>query len=211
MYSLPNLPPSVAREVYARLCVLLPPPYADTPEARADRDDTAMAAVAALRPADAFEALFAAQIIGANASAMDSLRLAVQPNQEPKDVHRNRAQAATMMRTMQSGLRMLRREQAEREAVATRSQPDALQPAGNQFPTTPVPIAAASPAQTDPPDDVDPVFTTLAEADAYAATHPGRTLLIRPGVAGRPNTDTAGVRVPGTQAVPRSQNRHPSV
>jgi hypothetical protein len=210
MYTLPNLPPSVAREVYARLCALFPPPSSDTPEARADRDETAMAAVAALRPADAFEALFAAQIVGANASAMDSLRLAVQPHQEPKDVHRNRTQAATMMRNMQSGLRMLRREQAEREAAAVRSQPAATQPAINQFPTTSVPNAAAASVQPEAPDDVDPVFTSLADADAYAAIHPGRSLLIRPGAGRRHDTDSADVRVHGIQSNTRPQNQHPS-
>ena len=159
-----------------------------------------MAAVAALRPADAFEALFAAQIVGANASAMDSLRLAVQPNQEPKDVHRNRAQASTMMRNMQSGLRMLRREQAEREAAAARSQPAATQPATDQIPNAVVPGAAATldqSATSGAPDDEDPVFTNLADADAYAATHPGRALLIRPGALRRLDTGTAHVPVQG--------------
>ncbi len=206
MYTLPNLPPSVVREVYARLCALLPPPHADTPEARADRDEAAVAAVAAMRPADAFEALFAAQIVGANASAMESLRLAVQPNQEPKDVHRNRGQAATMMRNMQSGLRMLRREQSEREAAAARTQPAAAQPAANQSPAS-VPLTAAPSTQPDTMDDVDPVFTNLADADAYAATHPGRALLIRPGPGRRPDADLADGPVHGSQSRPYPQNQ----
>jgi len=51
----------VTIEVYAGLCDLLPPPRIDTPEACAARADTAMAAVAALHPADASEAVFAVQ------------------------------------------------------------------------------------------------------------------------------------------------------
>jgi hypothetical protein len=58
MHTLPNLPRSVASKVYASLCDLLPQPRIDTPEARAE---TAMAAVVALHPADASEALFAVQ------------------------------------------------------------------------------------------------------------------------------------------------------
>jgi hypothetical protein len=58
-----NLPPSVVREVYASLCAHLPP-RSDHPEVRADRDELAMAAVAALYPGDALEALLAAQING---------------------------------------------------------------------------------------------------------------------------------------------------
>ncbi len=51
MHALPNLPASIAREVFAALCASLPAPAADTPEARGGRDDAAMAAVAALHPA----------------------------------------------------------------------------------------------------------------------------------------------------------------
>ena len=61
MHSIPNLPDTLAREVYADLCAQLPPPTTDTPEARAIRDDLAMAAVAALLPENAFEAELAVQ------------------------------------------------------------------------------------------------------------------------------------------------------
>jgi hypothetical protein len=45
-----TLLPSIVREVFAKLCGTLPPPIADTPEARASRDELAMAAVAACIP-----------------------------------------------------------------------------------------------------------------------------------------------------------------
>ena len=52
-------PPSPARSS-PPLCASLPPPLTDTPEARAARDEVAMAAVAALHPTDALEAKLAA-------------------------------------------------------------------------------------------------------------------------------------------------------
>lgn len=60
MQAIPDLPATVTREVFATLRCLLPPPVTDTPEARADREETAMASVIALYPADAFEADLAA-------------------------------------------------------------------------------------------------------------------------------------------------------
>ena len=38
MHSLPNLPASIAREVFAKLCRHLPERATDTPESRAARD-----------------------------------------------------------------------------------------------------------------------------------------------------------------------------
>jgi hypothetical protein len=61
MSTLPILPPALSRQAYGELCELIPPPADDTPEARAQRLDAAMEAVAALHPADAFEAKLAAQ------------------------------------------------------------------------------------------------------------------------------------------------------
>jgi hypothetical protein len=49
----------VSREVFATLCAR--PSPVDTPDARAERDDIAMAAVGVLQPADAFEAKLAAE------------------------------------------------------------------------------------------------------------------------------------------------------
>ena len=50
MYTLLQLSPSVSCEALTTLCASLPPPIADTPEARASRDEAAMDAIAALRP-----------------------------------------------------------------------------------------------------------------------------------------------------------------
>ena len=103
MHTLPNLPATVSREIFATLCASLPAPAADTPEDRAARDETAMAAVAALHPADAFEAKLAAEIVTADAYVMDSLRLAGQYRDHLAATLRCRAQATSMMRQMRSG------------------------------------------------------------------------------------------------------------
>ena len=132
--ALPNLPAAVARQTLRTLIAALPPPpAADTAENRAARDEAAIAAVAALHPADAFEAIFAAQIVAANAQAMECLRHAVQPGLDPAAAQRFRAQAAGMMRHMQTGLRMLRRDQAAREKAEAEMHPAAMARAGYWF------------------------------------------------------------------------------
>jgi hypothetical protein len=57
-----------------------------------------MAAVIAYRPADIPEALLAAQIVAADAQAMDCLRSAVAPDADAETTRRCRGQAAAMIR-----------------------------------------------------------------------------------------------------------------
>ena len=78
MDSLPNLPAAVSRVAFATLCTSLPRLAVDTPENRAARDEAAMIAVAALHPADGFEAKLAAEIVAADAWVMDNHRLAAE-------------------------------------------------------------------------------------------------------------------------------------
>jgi len=119
--ALPNLPAPIACQIGHVLIASLPAPRGDTPECRADRDTAAIAAVAALRPANAFEALLAADIVGVSAHAMDCLRLAVQPGQAVEETLRIRARAGSLMHQMQAQLRSLQRIQAERELADARS------------------------------------------------------------------------------------------
>jgi hypothetical protein len=199
--NLPNLPPSVAREVYANLCDLLPSPRTAAQEDRDARDETAMAAVAALYPADAFEALLAAEIVGADACAKDSLRLAVQPGQSLATIFRCRAQASAMMRHAQGGYRALQRRQWVREKAEAAMHPAAMERAGWWFRDASVPApdeapepgpgeAAAQPAAPPPavpppavapPDPAlgQPGFSDLTEAEQYAVIYPARAALIR--------------------------------
>ena len=182
MHTLPHLPPSLACEVYALLYGLLPPPHAGSPESRVARADTAMAAVAALQPADAFEALFAAQIIAANAHALDCFDAAAKPGQRPEDVARSRAQAATMMRYMQNGLRMLQRDQARREKALAAMAPATTQPAAMQSASDPAPdyaVQAGTAAAAPDPDPPEPAAADLKAAEEFATTYPYRAARIR--------------------------------
>jgi hypothetical protein len=190
MYTIPNLPDTLAREVYAGLCAQLPPPAIDTPEARAIRDDLAMAAVAALLPENAFEAELAVQIVSANAHAKDCFRSIHQPGMALADQRRCRAQASTMMRDAQSGVRTLLRIQAVREKAETAMHPGAMERAGWWFRDASVPLpepapAAAEAPQPEPvaappePEQDDDAFSKVSEEEQYALIYPDRAALIR--------------------------------
>ena len=221
MQTLPNLPPSVSREVFATLCGTRPPPVTDTPETRAAREETAMAAVAALLPANAYEALLAAEIVAANYNAKDCRRLAVQPGQDPDDARRLRAQANAMMRQEQSGLRALQRTQATREKAEAERNPAAMQRAGYWFKDVSVPLPEPSPAQPEPSSSADPSaseFTDLSEAEQYAAIYPERAARIRAhgGLPprldfGAPEPDIVNALVTGTSPILQALDRRPPV
>ena len=116
--SLPNLPPAVARYTLFELTEGLPPPVTDMPEERAARDEAAIAAVADLRPENAFEARLAVRAVVADAQAIQCLRFAGQPGQPPEKAHGLRAQALAMMRASQGALRSLQGLQAARAKAA---------------------------------------------------------------------------------------------
>ena len=174
MDTIPNQSATITREIFATLRGLLPPPVPDTAEARADREENAMAFVAALHPADAYEANLATQIVAADAHAKESLRLAVQPGQLPEEVRRCHARAAVMMRHMQSGLRMLRRDQVAREKAETAMHPAAMERAGYWFRDASVPSPESSPDAAG-----SPRFEDLTEAEQYAIIYPDRARRIR--------------------------------
>jgi hypothetical protein len=165
MYNLPNLPPCVAREVFANLCADLPPPVTDTTEAREMRDNLAMSAVAALHPADAFEALLAARAVVADFYASDSLRLATEHRDDYAKTMRCRAQACAMMRQMRQMLRTLEQMQAARRAAIPAAAPGPI-----QRPQPAAPHSDNTPAARDPaaPPDPAPQSDALAQADAFA-------------------------------------------
>jgi hypothetical protein len=156
-----TLPPSIAREAYSRICSSLPPPVPDTPETRAARNESAMMAVADLRPATAYEARLAVEIVAADAHVMDSLRLAARHCDEIDATLRCRAQATAMMRQVRSTRLMLEREQMARPKVA------ASVPAETH----------AAPPQTapEPAPPPDPIY----EAEKYAVMHTDDAARIR--------------------------------
>lgn len=168
MYAIPDLPPSLARELYAELCSSLPPPVLDTPEAIEARNEFAMATLAALGPTDAFEARLALRVVLTDAQASYCLRLAVQHAGEFAEATRCRAQACSMMRQSQNAHRTLLQTQAGRlgsmlpaapvfrRAVAAPPQPELVQPP-----------AAHPGAPVNPPPG-----SPLALAEEFAQAHP---------------------------------------
>src|SRR5271166_6023198 len=146
-------PPSPARSS-PPLRASLPPPLTDTPEARAARDEVAMAAVAALHPTDALEAKLAADIVLAEASYADSLRLAGACRNDLAATDRCRARAIAMLRQMRGLLRDYERRQAERDKALAAMHPAAMERAGWWFREASVPLREL--AQAAPPDPAVP-------------------------------------------------------
>ncbi len=121
--ALPKLPPAIARHTLFLLMESLPPPLSDALEERAARDEAAIASLAALNPADAFEARLAARAIAADSRATECLRLASVPNMHPDRMDQCLRQANAMMRASEAALRSLRTMQAAREKAEAAAQP----------------------------------------------------------------------------------------
>ena len=151
---LPQLPPSIARHTIFLLLESLPPPLSDIPEERAARDEAAIASLAVLKPADAFEARLAARAVAADARATECLRLASVPKMPPDRVDQCIRQANAMMRASAAALRSLQAMQAAREKAETAAQP--------------------APVPTEPP-----ARDIAAEADEFARCKPQDAARIR--------------------------------
>jgi hypothetical protein len=183
--TLPDTPGTNHREMFAMLCGELPPPADGNPDTRAMHERGAMDAVIALHPMDAFEARLAVRIVAADAHAGDSLRLAGLAANDPAEMHRCRAQAASMSRQSDAALRSLLRIQAIREKQETAMHPAAMERAGYWFKEIPVPAPSPShePATAPQPAadaECDPIQAdTDAEAELYAAIYPDRAARIR--------------------------------
>ena len=223
MQTLPNLPPAIAREVFATLCAALPSPATDTPDTRATRDEAAMAAVAALHPADPLEAKLAADIVVAEAYAMDSFRLAGEFRSDFAATTKCRAQANATLRQMRGLLRDYRRTQAERDKALAAMHPAAMQRAGYWFheSTVPEPVPAPKPSEAGepgpPPTPVTTEFKSLSEAEQYAILYADRATRIRAAGGLPPRLDFAPPEpeivealVNGTSPILRALDRHPA-
>jgi hypothetical protein len=178
MSLIPNIPDTIVREIYAELCRSLPPPPDNTPESRAIREQHAMTSVAHLVPENAAEADLAAQIVATQFHARDALQAASCSGADPETVRRCRAQAASMMRQADSGIRTLLRMQAERQKAEDGARPAAMQRAGYWFrsvspseqaaPAEPAP-APSAPAAT-APDPANPPrleYGVMTRAERY--------------------------------------------
>src|SRR3981081_2934639 len=89
------------------LCLPVPPPPSDDPDDLARRNHAAIAAVAALVPANAAEAILAADFVAASEQGRDCLRLAQLHETTPEMAAKCRAEARSMMREAKSAVRLL--------------------------------------------------------------------------------------------------------
>ncbi len=176
-------PPSGAnyREYFVQLCGELPELLGEDPEARAARQKSAMDAVLALHPDDAFEARLAVRIVAADAHAADALHSAALAAGDPEKVRQCRAQAASMMRQSDSALRNLLRIQARREKQEAESHPAFMGRAGYWFKeaSAAAPDHDPAPVPTQPAPEHEPQPDIEADARLYAAMYPDRVQRIR--------------------------------
>src|SRR5271165_319192 len=173
-------------EFFAMLCKSLPPSPGESPDARAARERSAMDAVVALHPDDAFEARLAVRIVAMDAHAADALRSAGLAADDAMELRRCRAQAASMTRQSDAALRSLLRIQATRDKQLEKLHPAAMERASWWFREAPVPdpapAAPPEPAEAPEPRPAEPVLTQAqldAEVELYAAMYPDRVARIR--------------------------------
>ncbi len=186
MPSIPNIPDTLSRAIFADLCTYLPPPPDDTPEAVALHHERAMTAVAHLLPENAAEAEVAVLIVAAQFQARDALRAAArcipgigpETGPDPDRLRQCRAQAASMMRQADSFIRTLLRMQAERQMAETAMHPAAMQRAGYWFRSaSPEPDPEPTLAEPSPPTPLEPPkleYGVMTPAERIVALYPDR-------------------------------------
>ncbi len=148
-----ELDPGFLDHVLDTLIETIPAGDDDTGQTRAARRQVAGMAVQALCPADAFQAMLAAQAIAAHHAIIDAFSRAMQPDLAPAMAARLRANAATLARMMQATLRTLRQQQAEASDDTAAPQPAptasrtgcATKPASSGARRQPPPAAAPAP------------------------------------------------------------------
>ncbi len=174
------------RHLAQTLTSVLPPPPDDTPEARLHRDTAAIAAVAALLPANPAEVAVAVSHVAANAHAMECMRMAQTPDTRPELTLRCLSQSTSMLRQALAALRALQRMQAIRARREARpEQADAaariehIVAAGL---TGDAIAAAVTPEASDAaarPEDPEPGDDLAQALESYVHIYPQRAALIR--------------------------------
>jgi hypothetical protein len=181
MPSIPNISDALSCEIYADLCRSLPACPDDTPETGARRDERAVTAVAHLLPENAAEAEVAVQIVAAQFHARDALRVASGAGLDPDEVRRHRAQAASMMRQADSGIRTLLRMQSERQKAENVMRPAAMDRAGYWFRSASVTDHDSSPAPAEPQPPAElprPEYGVMTPAERLVTLYPDRAASI---------------------------------
>jgi hypothetical protein len=191
-----RLPEDAYYHLVRTLCLTLPPPLTDSPDALAQRNHAAITRITALVPANAAEADLAALYVAASEQWKDCLRLAQLPETTPQWAAKCRAQALSMMRQAESALRLLFKLQdvrARREADNTAcdraawTEHCAIALMAEALSPRPMPAAGAQPPAPPPApvEDAEPdpacrgPRSGVAEAEQYAAIYPERAALIR--------------------------------
>ncbi len=159
----------------------LPKPPNETPEARHQRMQGAIAAVAGLCPVGLAEARLAARYVAADDHASDCLRLVNELHHDLAMQMKCRAQSVAMARQSESALRALMRLQAIRLKRDAKPETAAAAEWAEHIATTAMTAAltaggpGGNPSQhEDPPADGD-----LSEVQLYEAMYPERAALIR--------------------------------
>jgi len=183
MPAIPNISDTLSRAIYADLQRYLPPGADNSPEGIELHNQRAMTVVAHLLPENAAEADVAVQIVAAQFHARDALRAAVCAAQDPDEVRRCRAQASSMMRQADSGIRTLLRLQAERTKAEKELRPAAMERAGYWFKSVSVPEPEPPPAPQQPalpPPAIPPKlqYGAMTPAERYATLYPDRATRI---------------------------------
>jgi hypothetical protein len=150
------------------------------------RNQRAITNFAHLLPETAAEAEVCVQIVAAQFQARHALRAASRPALDSAEIRRCRAQAASMMRQADSGIRTLLRLQAERVKAETAMRPAAMERAGYWFKSVSVPEPERQPAPE--PLEPMPTFQTISvprleygamtPAERYATLYPDRATRI---------------------------------
>jgi hypothetical protein len=188
-----HLPGIAYCELVYQLRRKLPLPDEDTPEAFAQRDNAAIAVVASLLPANAGEALIAAQFVATDAQASHAMQLALRHPASIELGLKCLAQAASMTRQSHSARRLLMRVQAERRTLEANGAASekaawiehcAIGMMTHALPDAPPLPAMEPPApvqhETPPPEaDAEPHIDPVAAAEEYAMLYPDRARLIR--------------------------------
>ena len=187
LYPIPNVPDSLAREIYAALLRSLPPPHDGTQEARDARDARAMAAIAALIPENAAEAELAVDAVATDFHAKHALAAASHPNLPIEALKNCRAMVASMLRQSHATIRTLRQLQIDRRKLEDARYPAAMERAGYYFKD--VSVMESPPEPSEQPHA--PVFAEMDEAEQYAARYPRRVAAIRAPVACHPTATSS--------------------
>jgi len=123
----PGKPPyAIPDHIVRAMLLTLARPAADAPEATWTAIvEGALKELDTLDPRDAMEAMFAVQIIAANAGMVDALRIAFETDTDAKHALRQRASASALARALAVAARLLK-EQRGRPAGEARDWGDAV-------------------------------------------------------------------------------------